>query len=161
MMATWRRVEELFERACEVRDGERAAFVTTAAGDDVELRDEVMSLLAHATGATETLHRIVDGEAVAVVRGARDRHRGRQLGAYRLGGVLGEGGMGVVYAAERADAEYVQEVAIKILPFGLDSPDAIARFRDERQILASLEHPNIVRLLDGGRTEDERPYLVM
>jgi serine/threonine protein kinase len=86
---------------------------------------------------------------------------GERIGAYRLDEKLGEGGMGVVYAASRDDAQYRQSVAIKILRHGLGSPSAIARFRDERQILASLEHPNIVRLLDGGSTDDASPYIVM
>jgi serine/threonine protein kinase len=154
------RIEELFAQACELAPGERAAFVATAAGEDIALRVEVMSLLEHAIGAAETLSLAIANEATAFVNDRKSRHVGRRIGPYRIVGLLGEGGMGAVYAAER-DAEFKQRVAIKILPFGLDLPEAIARFRDERQILASLEHPNIVRLLDGGRTDDDLPYLVM
>jgi WD40 repeat protein len=85
----------------------------------------------------------------------------RRLGPYRLERLLGEGGMGAVYLAVRDDDEYRRAVAIKLLHHGLETPAAVARFRDERQILASLEHPNIVRLLDGGRTDAGLPYLVM
>ena len=160
-MTRFDRIEQLFGDASDLPPAERAAFVANAAGDDAALRDEVISLLAHAIGAAETLGRAVAGEATAFVHDRATRHFGRRIGPYMIIGLLGEGGMGAVYAAERADAEFDQRVAIKILPFGLDLPDAIARFRDERQILASLDHPNIVRLLDGGRTDDDLPYLVM
>src|SRR5205814_2391502 len=86
---------------------------------------------------------------------------GRRLGSYRLRALLGRGGMGTVFLADRDDAQFAKQVAIKILPHAIGSPQAIARFRDERQILASLEHPNIVRLLDGGNTDDDLPYIVM
>lgn len=81
---------------------------------------------------------------------------GRRIGPFRLIGLLGEGGMGAVYLAERDDAQFTHRVAIKILSHSVGSPEAIARFRDERQILAALEHPNIVRLLDGGSTDDDQ-----
>jgi serine/threonine protein kinase/Tfp pilus assembly protein PilF len=86
---------------------------------------------------------------------------GKLLGNYRLISVLGRGGMGVVYMAERADREFEKKVAIKLLPSGLENPEAEQRFRRERQILARLEHPGIARLLDGGVTEEGYPYLVM
>ena len=74
---------------------------------------------------------------------------------------LGEGGMSTVYLAVRADDAYQQKVALKVLGYGADRSDLSARFRAERQILASLDHPGIARLLDGGTTDDGRPYLVM
>ena len=86
---------------------------------------------------------------------------GLEIDRYRTTALLGRGGMGVVYRAERADGTFDKEVALKILPVGLDSPEAMRRFRRERQILARLEHPNIARLLDGGVTRDGSPYLVM
>ena len=85
----------------------------------------------------------------------------RRIGPYRLVCELGRGGMGAVHLAVRDDDEYRNEVAIKLLQSGLETAEAVARFRDERQILARLEHPGIVRLLDGGSTEDRLPYLVM
>src|SRR4051794_8138386 len=148
------RIEALFEEACALHPGERAAFVARSAGDDEALRAEVMSLLDHAIGAAETIELAVVCGASDYVRDHGSRHVGRRIGPYTITGLLGEGGMGAVYAAERTD-EFAQRVAIKILPFGLDLPEAIARFRDERQILASLEHPNIVRLFDGGHTDDD------
>ena len=86
---------------------------------------------------------------------------GQILGDYRIVELIGEGGMGTVYRAVRADAEYQQAVAIKIVRGGFDSSTLAERFRQERQILANLSHPNIARLLDGGTTPDGLPYLVM
>ena len=85
----------------------------------------------------------------------------RRLGPYRIVGELGHGGMGVVYLAERDDGQYRKQVAVKLLQRGLEPTTSVARFRDERQILAALEHPGIARLLDGGSTDDGLPYLVM
>ena len=85
----------------------------------------------------------------------------QRVGPWRLLEQMGHGGMGTVYLAERADDEYRKKVAIKVIRTGQDSADVVARFRRERQILAALDHPNIAQLLDGGTTEDGRPYLVM
>src|SRR3546814_2010637 len=86
---------------------------------------------------------------------------GRCIGRWRLLRLIGRGGMGVVYLAERADAPFEKQVALKMLPLGLVTPEAIARFQRERQILALLEHPNIARLLDGVVSEDGTPYFVI
>ena len=86
---------------------------------------------------------------------------GRRLGPYELGEAIGSGGMGEVFRAARADSEYQQQVAIKLVRAGFDTAFISARLRAERQILATLEHPNIARLLDGGTTADGVPYLVM
>lgn len=83
------------------------------------------------------------------------------IGPYRVIRIIGEGGMGAVYLAERDDDEYRKQVAIKLIRRGMDSESVVRRFKNERQILASLDHPNIARLLDGGTTEDGRPYFVM
>jgi serine/threonine-protein kinase len=85
----------------------------------------------------------------------------RRIGPYRLLRELGHGGMGVVHLAARADDEYQRRVAIKVVATGIDSEEVIRHFRRERQILAALDHPNIARLVDGGTTEDGRPYIVM
>jgi len=86
---------------------------------------------------------------------------GQRIGAYRVIRSLGEGGMGEVFLAERADAQFNQQVAIKLVRRGLLSSQAQGRLRLERQILATLDHPNIARLFDGGTTEDGTPYIVM
>jgi eukaryotic-like serine/threonine-protein kinase len=88
-------------------------------------------------------------------------HENRAIGPYRLLNELGRGGMGIVYLAERADGHYRRRVAIKLLRNTPDTEDLHRRFVAERQILASLNHPNIAQLLDGGVTEDHVPYLVM
>ncbi|HEX8802464.1 MAG TPA: serine/threonine-protein kinase, partial [Terriglobales bacterium] len=86
---------------------------------------------------------------------------GRHLGAYQIVRRIAIGGMATVYLAIRADAEYRKQVAIKLLTSGFDSPEIMRRFRNERQTLAALDHPNIVKLLDGGTTPEGVPYLVM
>ena len=86
---------------------------------------------------------------------------GRRFGAYQLVRRVGEGGMAVVFLAVRADGEFRQQVTIKLVRPGLDSGEVLARFRNERQTLAGLDHPNIVKLLDGGSTQEGLPYLVM
>ncbi len=86
---------------------------------------------------------------------------GRRLGPYQLIRQIGRGGMGAVYQAIRADDQYLRAVAIKLIAHGSKAPDDLARFRIERQILATMQHPNIAALLDGGSTEDGQPYIVM
>jgi tetratricopeptide (TPR) repeat protein len=90
-----------------------------------------------------------------------DEVSNQRMGAYRILRAIGRGGMGAVYLAIRDDDQYRQQVAIKIVKRGMDTADVLRRFRDERQILAGLEHPYIARLLDGGCTGDGRPFLVM
>src|SRR5690606_10940075 len=82
-------------------------------------------------------------------------------GRYRLLSPLGSGGMGEVWLAERADGEYRQDVALKLLKRGMDTQAILRRFLQERSILARLSHPNIVRLLDGGMSDDGRPFYAM
>src|SRR6185369_2543892 len=86
---------------------------------------------------------------------------GHRIGQYEVIREIGRGGMGAVYLAARADDQYKKHVAIKLIKRGMDSEDILQRFRNERQILASLDHPNIARLLDGGTTDDGLPYFVM
>ena len=86
---------------------------------------------------------------------------GRQLHAYKLIREIGQGGMGTVYLAERVDGAYCKQVAIKLVSPGSNSGEILERFRRERQILASLDHPNIARLIDGGSTDEGLPYFVM
>ena len=90
-----------------------------------------------------------------------DPNLDRVVGAYRLVRRLGHGGMGTVYLAERADGQFAQRVAVKLIKRGMDTDEILRRFRTERQILANLVHANIARLYDGGTTEDGLPYFVM
>jgi hypothetical protein len=157
----WQRIEELFDRAIVLSGSERTTFLDVACGDDAELRREVATLLESDDAASDRIRDVVAASAEDLAHDARAAKIGRRIGAYRLQSLLGQGGMGAVYLATRDDAQFAHRVAIKILSHAVVSAEAIARFRDERQILAALEHPNIVRLLDGGSTDDDLPYLVM
>jgi serine/threonine protein kinase len=154
----WARIEALFDAALALPEPERAPFLEREA-EDAELRGEVDSLLGADRTADALIEELVGSGAGAAL--AQASLAGRRLGPYRLVRELGRGGMGAVYLALRDDDEYRTEVAIKVLHRGLETEAAVARFRDERQILATLEHPGIVRLLDGGSTDDGLPYLVM
>jgi eukaryotic-like serine/threonine-protein kinase len=86
---------------------------------------------------------------------------GRRIGVYQIESEIAHGGMGAVYRAVRADGQYEKQVAIKLVRIGFDTAFIVERFRHDRQILATLDHPNIARLLDGGSTDEGQPYLVM
>lgn len=146
-------VEQLFEAALALPTGERPAFVSDAAGDNIRLAREVMALLRAHERADGLLERTPP-------RPPPPRSPGDRIGAYRIIGELGRGGMGVVYAAERDDGTFQRRVAIKVLRGDAD-PALEVRVVAERQILASLDHPSIARLFDGGITPDGRPFLVM
>jgi serine/threonine protein kinase/Tfp pilus assembly protein PilF len=156
----WERIEELFELAHAQPMEARRRCLAEACGADVTLRDEIEAMLA-AAGPDRALaiERFIDDRE----GDARDAGPliGSRLGPWRLVGVLGRGGMGTVYRAQRADGHYRQEVAVKILGSGPCDPYAIDRFLTERQVLAHLTHPNIAGLLDGGVAPDGTPYLVM
>ncbi len=142
----------------------RAALVERLCSDDKELLQEAESLLAEAEAILEAGDE--DLEACAEDAGTRIAREslpeiGRRIGAYVTVRRIGQGGMGSVYLAARADGHFEKEVAIKVLNPGTDLDDVIRRFRSEQQVLARLDHPNIARLLDAGRTDDGLPYFVM
>jgi len=151
-------VERLFEAALDIPPEQRAEFLSQRC-TDAEIRREVELLLEHDRGAETLLARAVAGEAASVVQGL-SFSRGRRLGPYSILAVLGRGGMGLVYLAERADGKFDQRVAIKVVQAGLGVLLA-GRLQQECRILASLEHPNIARLLDAGATDEGQPYFVM
>ena len=153
----WPRIKEVLDQSIALDPSERGAYLDRACEGNVELRAEVESLLAsHDEAGTAFLRKPV----IDLGRPAPER-TGRRIGPYQLLEQIGEGGMGEVYRAVRADGQYTKEVAVKLVRGGFDSASIQERFRNERQILASLDHPNIARLLDGGTTEDRIPYLVM
>jgi len=157
----WQRIENIFQSAVDCAPGQRSDFLNSACGDDAELRHEVESLLAlnEDSGFTDS-SALEEGISSLERRSGRMKEE-RRIGAYRVLREIGRGGMGSVYLAARADDEFQKLVAIKIIRRGLDTDDIIERFRSERQILATLDHPNITRLLDGGTTGDGLPYFVM
>ena len=162
----WLRAKAITADALERPERERPTFVAGACGGDETLLHEVESLLAAHAGAGEFLEEsglAATGAAdvVAAAQAALPGAAGRRIGPYRILRELGHGGMGVVYLAERADAAFEKQVAIKVVRGGFAGASLMQRFREERRILATLEHPNIARLLDGGATEDGLPYLVM
>lgn len=158
----WRRVKELFQQALERPSGERATFVDVAAADDERLRQEVHTLLASHVSATDFLDD-PPRAAAAEVTELHDRAScvGERIGPYRTIRRIGRGGTGSVYLAVRDDDEFQRRVAIKVVRRGMATSDILRRFRSERQILASIGHPNIAHLLDGGSTDDGLPYFVM
>jgi serine/threonine-protein kinase len=155
----WAAAQQLFEAALERPEAERAAYIDHLAAD-ADLAALVRGMIAADAReqSGDPLSAVVR-DAVADVTGA-PRPALERLGPYKLMAVLGEGGMGAVYLAERDDDEFLQRVAIKVVR-GLLDPERVRQFRTERQILAWLEHPNIARLLDGGTTSEGTPYLVM
>ncbi|MGE0131631.1 MAG: protein kinase [Blastocatellales bacterium] len=162
----WKQVEEIFNAALDRPVDGREVFLAEACGGDQSLREQVEYLIncheqagdfieAPAADLTESLSQ---DEAVTL---QLDTMIGRQVGAYKLVREIGRGGMGAVYLAVRADDQFRQRAAIKLVKRGMDTDFVIRRFRNERQILAALNHPNIARLLDGGATDDGLPYFVM
>jgi len=158
--STWSRVSAIFGEVMEAPPAQRQARVEELCGSDEEVRREVSSLLeAHdaAGDFAESPSPLVSEWAGAIARASSyDR-----LGPYQLLEEIGQGGMGTVYRARRADEEFHREVAIKVVSRGMNTDFVLRRFRSERQILADLTHPNITTLLDGGTTPDGLPYLVM
>jgi serine/threonine protein kinase/TolB-like protein/Tfp pilus assembly protein PilF len=158
----WLRTKEILAAAWERETSDRSAFLDRACADDPQLRSAVESLLACDKDAGTFL----DTPAMELrenkqAEGSREYWSGRLLGPYRILREIGHGGMGTVYLAERADGHYRKQVAIKLVSSHFATQEVLRRFRNERQVEASLDHPNIARLLDGGSTEDGHPYLVM
>jgi serine/threonine-protein kinase len=160
-----RQIEQLFDTALDCPTDAREEWLAVACADDPALHAEVEALLA----AHELAERLFDDGDDA---GGGGRGRGfdferaypTRIGPYRIAGELGRGGMGTVYLGERADGQFDQRVAIKLTNVLAGRPDSdglVRRFLAERQMVARLQHPNIVRLIDGGTTTDGRPYCVM
>lgn len=148
----WQEVKSIFDAALEREPAERQAFLDTSCAGDSALRSEVAALLEALADAGSRF----DTPIVAT-----DPLLDRQLGQYRILRRLGAGGMGAVYLAARSDDQFRRLVAVKTIHPELMDEHTLRRFENERHTLAALEHPNIVRLLDGGTTEDGIPYLVM
>ena len=162
--ARFLRVKEVLVEALARQDGERAAWLDAACAGDLELRAEVDDLLSRDDAPAAVVEHGIDAaRAVQVLAGGPAPERGpvpETIGPYRITGVLGEGGMGVVYRG-RQDEPIVREVAVKVLRRGLDTERVLERFAWERRTLARMDHPHIARILDAGSAEDGRPYVVL
>lgn len=153
----WKRVTALFHDALALPAAERQAFLEETCADEA-IRNEVLDLLSTAESVPTYLDQPA-AVALNIVPQAATLDP-KHIGPYKVIRPLGRGGMGSVYLAERENASFVQRVAVKVVNRGLPN-HVMVRFRYERQILASLQHPHIAHLLDGGITEDGRPFLVM
>jgi len=158
----WRKVRELLEGALAQPLEARDAFVRERAAGDEDLQREVARLLR----AESTLGGYLEPPApfVEAARELRPREEtliGARVGPWKLERRIGSGGMGTVFLARRVEGDFEQRAAVKLLRQGLDSPLMLQRFRRERRLLAQIEHTNVARLLDGGVTEQGRPYLAM
>ena len=152
----WLQVKHIFADVLEQEPDSRAAFLAEACAGDPILRHEVESLLLADEQAGGEFLQQPPGQAPEESPLIR-----RRIGPYELVREIGQGGMGAVFLALRADDEYRKQVAIKLVRPGMDTEAIVNRFRYERQILASLDHPSIARLLDGGTSETGLPYFVM
>jgi eukaryotic-like serine/threonine-protein kinase len=172
----WRKIENIFEASLDRTDEERESFIEKECGADADLCAEVKKLLrGYETGDaflespvwTDSyfLQTTLKNQLASSLSDDSDDSEDLDpmldqfVGEYRLIRQIGRGGMGIVYLAERR--EYRRQVAVKVVKRGMDTDFILRRFRQERQVLASLAHPQIARLLDGGTTPDGRPYLIM
>lgn len=157
----WLRVKYVVEAALDAPPDERAALVQRLAEGDNDVVVAAIRLL-DAAGHTGG---VLDGFAIDAISGSAPPSpfslTGRTLGAWRVEREVGRGGMGIVYEGRHVAEAFTKRVAIKTLAMGLGSPDVVWRFSRERRILATLDHPNIAQLLDGGATDEGVPYLVM
>jgi eukaryotic-like serine/threonine-protein kinase len=158
----WAKVKAIFNAALELPDADREVFIESNCGADETLFLEVKSLLEAERDAKEFIEAPAFSALNRLIGDTQNPSRvGQIIGAYKLEKEIGRGGMGAVYLGSRADAEFKKRVAVKLIKRGLDTDEIVRRFRYERQILATLDHPNITRLIDGGATDDGSPYLVM
>src|SRR5262245_929320 len=158
----WRKVRRLFEETVEVEPSLRLEFLAANCQEDDQIRAIVAQMLRDHDEAADFLEKPLFVSASAIAVADESSHAiGRLIGPYRLVREIGRGGMSVVYLAERADDVYRKRVAVKLIWSGLMTDEIERRFRQERRILAKLDHPNIGHLLDGGVTEDGCQYVVM
>ena len=164
-------VDEIFSAALELSGNERARYIDDCCADQSALKARVLQLLVAAEKDDNLLEQRFGGIRERITKqvfvsdeeeyGDAEDLSGQRAGAWRLDQRLARGGLATVYVAHRADGEYDQRAAFKVLRRGLDTDDLVARFRAERQILSALEHPGIAGILDGGALNDGRPYLVL
>jgi serine/threonine protein kinase len=159
----WQQIKSVLAEALEELPANRSVYLERSCAGDEDLRREVELWLEHERELSPRFlnETALPRAAASALTAGSIAWVGRRIGAYKTIELVGVGGMGEVYRALRADDQYRKEVALKVVRAGQDSGVILARFRHERQILATLEHANIARLLDGGTTEEGTPYLVM
>jgi eukaryotic-like serine/threonine-protein kinase len=157
----WASVADIFADALERPAAERASFVAERCAGQPEVLAAVERMLAANDSALPGFLDRLDPDLVAEAVHDGDAPPVERIGPWQVVREIGRGGMGRVFLAERADGQFEQRVAVKFLKRGMDSDAILARFVQERRILAGLDHPNIARLLDGGVAEDGRPWFVM
>lgn len=154
----WKQVQTLFKEIVDLDEGPRFVRLETVKTEDPLLYEELLSLLKADLDETSLL----DGFAVEQIDISQlVPLDGVQIGPFRLENQIGSGGMGNVYLAHRTVGGFEQTVALKLIKYGMGTEPAVRRFLDERSILARLQHPNIARLIDGGITEEDRPWFAM
>ena len=151
-------LQEAFERALELAPLERESYLVSL---DAKLQAQVRGLLTAHEKTGRELESPISADVVQLLDPTWDRWIGKRVGAWEITRLIGAGGMGTVYEATRADDQYRTRAAIKLLSQHAASESTIERFRRERQILASLNHPHIASLLDGGVTQDGQPWFAM
>ena len=158
----WLLIKEVFQRAIELPPAECDAFINETCKDDKEVKSYVLKMIdadRYADSFMEipiTLTSIMNEN-----ESFPDERIGSQIGGYIITDLLGQGGMGTVYRAEKSDESFHRVVALKVIKHGMDSRTILQRFYTERQILSNLDHPNIARLIDAGMTDDGLPYFIM
>lgn len=156
----WQKIKSILNDALDCSPAARGEYLAVACAGNATLRRDVESLLAFENDGGDAL----EASAFAVIDDLQVPEKnfiGKNFGVYKILEKLGEGGMGAVFLAERDDGEFRQTVAVKLIRSDVGSDAVLRRFLNERQILAELEHPNIARLIDGGTTGENVPYLVM
>jgi len=158
----WLRVKDLFRQSQLIAQQDRDAWLATQCAGDAQLLGEIRALLAAQTASPG----ILDGGAADLIRQfatavPESGRIGSMIGPYRVLGLIGEGGMGSVFLAERADGGFSQRVALKLVRGDFVNADLRARFLRERNFLARLVHPNIAQLHDGGVTAYGTPYFTL
>ncbi|MBL9000645.1 MAG: tetratricopeptide repeat protein [Phycisphaerae bacterium] len=155
------KLQEIFESVIDLERAQREGYLASACGDDVALRADVESLLRAHDDAAKFLASPTAGSSATMTMAATLREGpGTRIGPYKILQAIGEGGFGSVFMAEQ-DQPVQRKVALKIIKLGMDTRQVVARFEQERQALAMMDHPNIARVLDAGATEAGRPFFVM
>ncbi len=161
----WRRVEEILDQAMELPEEQRAPYVERATPDEPRVRAEVERMLEAMAASEGLLAEPPPLVARDVLENPPEPFEelpaGSIVGQYRIAELLGRGGMGSVFLAERSDGTFEKQVALKVVRRTMASADTLRRFEEERRILGRLEHPNIAGILDGGVTDEGLPYFVM